>query len=194
MRSPIVAPSVRARRETVRAPLATARLWLIILRRQVGRGRALRLADGAPRRARPRLVGLPCPAAQLRLMDAQFRRDIHDRHPARLDALHGLALDLIREILASFSPLDTPTVGPKAYHGCPLSRGDHTIARHAFAPTVRAFSFDAAREHTGSMAAGGDPEAPDVAPSAAFKGNKTTCPAPPPKPIFCAKLELEPAC
>ena len=61
----VIAPSVRAM-------MATARRWLISLRRQVGRGQALRLADGAPRRARPRLAELPCPAAQLRLMDAQF--------------------------------------------------------------------------------------------------------------------------
>ena len=89
----VVAPSVRAM-------MATARPWLIIFRRQVGRGRALRLADGAPRRARPRLAELPCPAAQLRLMDAQFRRNIHDRQSARLHALRGLSLDLIREIPA----------------------------------------------------------------------------------------------
>ncbi len=71
-----------------------------ILRRQVGRGRALRLRIGVPRRARPRLAELPYPAAQLRLVDAEFRCDIHDRQPARLDALRSLPLELIRKIPA----------------------------------------------------------------------------------------------
>jgi hypothetical protein len=73
---------------------------LIILLRQVGRGRALRLRGGAPRRSRPRLAELPYPTAQLRLVDAQFRRDIHDRQPAHLDAIHGLPLELVRKIPA----------------------------------------------------------------------------------------------
>ena len=50
--------------------------------------------------ARPRLAELPYPAAQLRLVDAQFRRDIDDRQPALPDALHGLPLELIRKIPA----------------------------------------------------------------------------------------------
>src|SRR6056297_1855660 len=33
-------------------------------------------------------------------MDAQFRRDIHERQPARLDALRSLPLELIRKIPA----------------------------------------------------------------------------------------------
>jgi hypothetical protein len=33
-------------------------------------------------------------------MDAQFRVDIHDRQPARLDALRSLSLELIRKIPA----------------------------------------------------------------------------------------------
>ena len=77
--------------------------------------------DGAPRRRpSPKLAKLPYPAAQLRFMDAQFRRDIHDREPARLDALHRLPLELMPENTgASCSPSDTPPLARKLIMGVP---------------------------------------------------------------------------
>jgi hypothetical protein len=72
-----------------------------VLHGQVRRRRPRHLSGGpATHRQRIALVELPSPPPELALMHADLCRDLKEAQPTRLNALHSLPLELIREIPA----------------------------------------------------------------------------------------------